>query len=55
MRALRDWHWTSTVRRLARQRLGRAGPAIPVVDITLLVAGIVLAPVAAAVVVRALA
>ena len=49
VRALRDWRWTSSVRRLARQRLGRAGPPILVVDITLLVAGIVLLPVAVAV------
>lgn len=55
VRALRDWRWTSSVRRLARQRLGRAGPVILVLDITLLVTGIVLFPVALAVVIRALA
>jgi hypothetical protein len=50
VRALRDWRWTSSVRRLARQRLGRAGPPILVLDITLMVTGIVLFPVAAVVV-----
>lgn len=54
MRALRDWRWTSSVRRLARQRLGRAGRPILVLDITLLVTGIVLAPVAVAVVISRL-
>lgn len=50
VRALRDWRWTSSVRRLARQRLGRAGPPILVLDLTLMVTGIVLFPVAIAVV-----
>jgi hypothetical protein len=54
MQALRDWRWTSAVRRLARSRLGRAGTAVLVADITLLVAGIVLFPVALVVLVRAL-
>jgi hypothetical protein len=54
MQALRSWRWTSAVRRLARSRLGRAGTAILVADITLLVAGIVLFPVAFVVLVRAL-
>jgi hypothetical protein len=55
VRALRDWRWTSSVRRLARHRLGRAGPPILVLDITLLLTGIVLAPVAVAVLVARLA
>jgi hypothetical protein len=55
VRALRDWRWTSSVRRLARQRLGRAGPPILVLDIALLVTGIVLLPVALTVLVRSLA
>jgi hypothetical protein len=54
VRSLRNWRWTSAVRRLARQRLGRAGPPILVLDLTLLVTGIVLAPVAVVVLVRAL-
>lgn len=55
VRALREWRWTSPVRRLARQRVGRAGTLVLVLDITLLVTGIVLVPVALVVVVRALA
>ncbi len=55
VRALRDWRWTSSVRRLARQRLGRAGPPIMVLDITLMVTGIVLFPVVVAVVASRLA
>jgi hypothetical protein len=55
VRALRDWRWTSSVRRLARQRLGRAGPPILVLDITLMITGIVLAPVAVAVLASRLA
>lgn len=54
-KALRDWRWTSSVRRLARRRLGRAGPVILVVDLTLLVAGIVLLPVAMVALVRSVA
>lgn len=54
VRALRDWRWTSGVRRLARQRLGRAGPVLLVVDLTLLVTGIVLLPVAVVLLIRAL-
>lgn len=45
-RALREWRWTSAVRRLARQRVGRAGPAALVLDVLLIVVGIVLFPVA---------
>lgn len=54
VRSLRDWRWTSAVRRLARHRLGRAGLPILVLDIGLLVTGIVLLPVALVVLVRAL-
>jgi len=41
--------WTSAVRRRARQRLGRTGARVLVVDLVVLVTGIVLAPVAVAV------
>jgi hypothetical protein len=46
--ALRDWRWTSSVRRLARERIGRAGRFVLVVDILLVVAGVALFPVALA-------
>jgi hypothetical protein len=46
VKALRDWRWTSSVRRLARQRLGRAGPPLLVLDIALLISGVVMLPVA---------
>lgn len=55
MRALREWRWTSSVRRLARGRLGRAGPPLLVLDITLLVTGIVLFPVLLVLLARSLA
>lgn len=44
--ALRTIRWTSSVRRRARARLGRAGTAVLVTDVALIVTGIVLAPVA---------
>lgn len=46
VKALRDWRWTSSVRRLARQRLGPADLPLLALDIALLIAGIVLLPVA---------
>jgi hypothetical protein len=44
--ALRTIRWTSSVRRRARARLGRAGTAVLVAELVLIVTGIVLAPVA---------
>lgn len=43
--ALRTARWTSSIRRVARGRIGRAGVVVLVADIALLVTGIVLLPV----------
>lgn len=52
---LRSVRWTSSVRRRARARLGRAGTFVQVADVVLIVAGIVLFPVAMVVLFRSLA
>jgi hypothetical protein len=54
VRALRDWRWTSSVRRHARWRLGRASTPILVADLTLLILGLVLLPVSMIVLIRSL-
>jgi len=52
---LRSVRWTSSVRRRARARLGRAGTFVQIADVVLIVTGIVLFPVAMVVVSRSLA
>lgn len=48
MSGLRAVRWTSTVRRRARQRLGRAGTVVRIADVVLMVTAVALLPAAIA-------